>query len=247
MFVLERAAGHLLRACPMSGRRPPGSSGAALVTRRRDDAGVLVEPPELFGDLRQEFDPAAPDQQLDEVAGPIRDLLAEPVGDRPLADRERRRRGCQDRGPRRVAEGPSAAASRSDAPARRASRRGGDLERSVGVATGALDGRPSAGATSGVPVAGGPLVARNSSTSRRWRSSVIDLADDLAGGGQGKVGDLGPQVARWPARFSASISAAAWSRSRSSSSRVSAMSASRSPGRPSGRGRGCLGLATGLR
>ena len=190
-----------------------------------DDAlAGVVEAAELRRDARQLLDPAAPEQQHDEVEDRAAD-------DRAEGRLGHRRRGVSS-GDGRVGEHaarPSASATigagqrpaprARPRPCRRAGRPGRRPPRSGGR-------RSSRRAISSFDSVRRPRSRRNSSTRRRWRSSVI----------------VSPTTGRPPARarsatsarssaiarsFSASISAAARTRSRSSSSRVAAMSASR--------------------
>ena len=214
---------------PVNASEPLGQ-GADLVLGQRggadgggdgDALAGVVEPPEFGGESRQLVDPAAPQHQPDQVEHGLADRRPEdatwPSRPRcssgsagwPASGRRARRprspRPCRARSatPRRC--------RRAWPPRRRPLRSGvqPSLRRAISSS------RPRR-----------RTVSRNSSTSRRWRSSVIVSPTTLLAASRARSATSARTS--WMARvFSASISPAARTRRRSSSSRVAAMSASR--------------------
>ena len=148
---------------------------------------LVVEPPELGGDARQLLDPAAPDEEQDEIAdAPVRSGASSALDDfEPLLER-----------------GPPGWRGHAPAPCRSRSRRQhrvpsatssiglvaqGDLEGGLGVAAGGRrgSGHQPSNWRLGRAGLGEELLDEPALALVRHR-----LADDLAGGGQGEVGDL---------------------------------------------------------
>ena len=183
---------------------------------------AVQQAPVLGGDAVQIVDPAALDEQADQPQRPAADAAARaacPRSRESLA--QRHAPGCARRA--RPSGRPSESPRRVEvvAPARRARRRAGRARRrprrsgAAAVVGRAISVAPSAPSDGRTPAGS----ARNSSTSRRWRSVRHGLADDAAGGLRGRGRRPRPGARRGRAVFSASISLVARSRRRSSSSR----------------------------
>src|SRR5258706_3756141 len=216
-----------LPACQLleaGGDRPDlvGSQGGGT---RRGGVGqsiaFVIEPPEFDGDAWQLLDPAAPDEQQDEVADGSaqrgEDLLSD---GHALLERDRRvgEDALQLAGRRGRGGGLELLAPRIDRTVTQ-----GDLERGVGVAA---RGGVASGHQLLEPPAG-PLVSARKSETRRFSRSPVMVSPTTLPAARRARSATSLRTSEMARTFSDSISAAARSRIRSRSAFVAAMSASR--------------------